>query len=120
MGRSTIALLALLAPLLLRAQTPSAEAPALRAKAIAEGSVEVHVVTRAVALSKGATLTPERKAQIARDQNKVVMLLITHNLIVGNAITIQSDGSFVMRVLPEALDQLARTGNVQLIEEARP
>ncbi|HZF30368.1 MAG TPA: hypothetical protein VE907_14720 [Gammaproteobacteria bacterium] len=118
MGRSTIALLALLSPLLLEAQTPSAEAPALRAKAIAEGSVEVHVVTRAVALSKGVTLTPERKAQIARDQSKIVMLLIARNLVVGNEITGEPDGSFSMRVLPAAIDYLAISPQIDTLEHA--
>jgi limonene-1,2-epoxide hydrolase len=112
MGRSTIVLLALLSPLLLEAQIPSAEAQALRAKAVEEGSVEVKVVTRALSASRGSVLTPERHAQIARDQSRIVMLLVARNLIVGNEITIEQDGAFTMRVLPEAVDRLAASTDV--------
>ena len=118
MNRSMVALLALLSPLLLEAQTLSAEAQALRAKAIADGAVEVNVVTRALSASKGVAPTPERKAQIVRDQNRIVTLLVARNLVVGNEITVEQDGSFTLRVLPDAIDRLVVSADVAEIHGA--
>ncbi len=40
------------------------------------------------------------------------MMLISRNLVVGNEITVEPDGSFTMRVLPAALDRLSENPDI--------
>jgi predicted outer membrane protein len=117
MTKRLLALLALL-PLGIQAQTPSSDVRALRAKAISEGSVEINVVTRALALSNGASVTPDKKAEIARDQSKLMAQLIARNLVVGNEIWVQPDGSFTLRVLPDAIEYLSASREVSVLQPA--
>ena len=117
MARPIAFFVAVLLPILSLAQSPPPlDLSALRAKAQLEGSVEVKVVTRAVAglsAARKPTLTAEQRREVQRAQDKILIPLIARGLVVGNEIFVQPDGSFTMRVLPDGLEQLARGAEVQ-------
>jgi len=102
-------------PLSAGAQPSTLDLTGLRAKAQAEGSVQVTVVTRAVssAVSTGlSTASPEQRKAMRRAQDKILIRLISRGLVVGNEIFVQPDGSFSIRVLPDGLEQLAQSADV--------
>jgi parvulin-like peptidyl-prolyl isomerase len=106
-------LLLLFAPLAASAQSVGRVSD-LRSKAVAEGSVAVKVITRAVAAapSAPAARTAAQRSAIQLAQQKLLLDLIPRGLVEGNEIRLEPDGSFTMRVLPEGIDRLAGSGDV--------
>lgn len=97
-----------LAPLIASGQPVLAIAQ-LRSQALTEGSVEVKVTTRALvdAATSPTNHTQAQRLAIHLAQQRILLELVPRGLVVGNAINVQPDGSFTMRVLPEALEHLA-------------
>jgi len=107
-----------LTPLITSGQTATPIAQ-MRNRAIAEGSVEVTVTSRAVAQ---APLSPSARTQAQRfaiqlAQQKILMGLLPRGLVVGNEINAEPDGTFSMRVLPDAVDVLAASPDVIAVRE---
>jgi hypothetical protein len=107
-----------LTPLVAPAQQVAADISFLRNKATADGSIEVAVTTRAVAdarASKSGPLAVDQQRAIGRAQQKIMLILVSRGLVVGNEVSLQPDGSLVLRVLPQGLDFLAQSTDVQEI-----
>jgi hypothetical protein len=102
-------------PLVASAQQVAGDISYLGSKAAAEGSIEVVVATKAVADARAAKtgpLTAEQQRAIGRAQQKIMLILVSRGLVVGNEISLQPDGSFVLRVLPQGLDLLTQSSDV--------
>ena len=113
----TVPILLTLAPLVAAAQ-PSGDITSLRNRASAEGSIEVVVATKAVVAartSKTGTETADQQRAIGRAQRRIMLILVSRGLVVGNEVSLQQDGSLVLRVLPQGLDILAQSPEIQEI-----
>lgn len=112
-----ISVLLIFAPLIGAAQQVASDLAYLRSKAIAEGSVGVTVTTKSATDTAGfkGAMTTEQQPAIGRALHKIMMVLVSRGLVVGNAASIQPDGSLVLRVLPEGLDVLARSPDVTAV-----
>ena len=119
MSKPVALIIAVLLPLVAHAQTsPSSNLSALRSTARLEGSVEVRVVTRALAnpvARSGRALTNQRR-DVHWAQETILARLIVRGLVVGNHVSLQPDGSFTLRVLPAGLEQLAQDAEVQMLQ----
>src|SRR6185369_14033302 len=97
------------------AQWVGSDLAALRGKAIAEKWVAVTVTTAATYDSRstaaGTTTTVQQRFP-DRIQQKLVMKLVSRDLVVGNEVSILSDRSLTMRALPAGLDFLAQSRDV--------
>jgi hypothetical protein len=112
-----------LAPFALEAQQSAGDLASLRSQAQRNGFVDVVVTTTAVANMRTAgtlapMVTPEQQRAIIRDQQKLVMALVSRGVLVGNEVSIQPDRSFVLRVLPQGLDLLSKTALVMEVRAA--
>jgi len=113
----------LLASFPLGALAQTSDLGTLRAKAQAEGSVEVRVVTRAAASTSTVgtiAVSSEQRNAMRRAQDRVLIALVSHGLVVGNEIFVQPDGTFSLRVLPEGLEAMARNTDIQQLTVAGP
>ncbi len=109
--------LCLLLPVVALAQPSVVELSGLRSIAQTKGSVEVKVTTRAVAAAEVQKTAPTSGQRIAigRAQQKIMLILVSRGLVVGNEVSLQPDGSLVLRVLPQGLDFLAQSADVHEI-----
>jgi hypothetical protein len=110
-------LLLMFTPLVAGGQSTSPFAE-LRSKAIAQGSVQVKVTTRAVADAPTAGRTQAQRFAIQLAQQRLLLDLIPKGLVLGNEISMQADGAFTMRVFPDAIDYLAASNDVAALDEA--
>src|SRR5262245_29049196 len=96
------------------AQTTVNDLSALRSTAQRDGSVVVTVTTRALSESRSnrGEPTTQQRAEIQQAQRKVLVALVAKDLVVGNEVAIQPDGSFTLRLLAQGLDELARNKDV--------
>ena len=113
--RMVLVLLAI-APLMVQAQPIAGDLPYLRNKASTEGWVEVVVRTKAsidASVAKIGELTADERRAIGRAQQKIMLILVSRGLVVGNEVSLQPDGSLVLRVLPRGLDVLSESAEVR-------
>jgi len=102
-------------PMVALAQPVSSDIAYLRTKANAEGWVEVSVTPRGAAevrALRAPSLTTDKQTIIGRAQQKIMMILVSRGLVVGNEVSLQPNGSLVLRVLPRGLDFLAASPDV--------